>query len=106
MCYCNTHMESLATALWWAEVTEVKSGASNMLPNPPDPNPVPVCFVCLVGCYRSNQKLSSMDLANPAIAEEGDFPVSVTGDWIAFSLKCLFPQRPLRRSEGLVAGPR
>jgi len=31
-----------------------------------------------------------MDLASPSIAEEGDFPVSFTGDWIAFSLKCLF----------------
>jgi len=46
MCYCNTHMESLATALWWAEVTEVKSGASNVLPNPPDPIQFPsVLFV-------------------------------------------------------------
>ena len=54
MCYCNTHMESLATALWWAEVTEVKSGASNVLPNPPDP----IQFPSVLFVLSANQKLS------------------------------------------------
>ena len=65
-------MELLATALWWAEVTEVKSGASNVFAQSARPYPVPVCFVCLVGQPEAFQ----MDLASPAIADVGDFPVS------------------------------
>ena len=69
----NTHVESLATALFWAlKLLKLSPGPRNALPNPQDPIQFSVCFVCLGWRYRvSGRSFPAVDLASPPIAKEG-----------------------------------